>query len=172
MIVIKFSCINQRLRRITSGIIPSNAYGKLKFEFDFRTDDWDTVETKTANFAYRGDNYAVVLDANNQCFVPKEVIGLPSFSVSVQGGDIVTNYVRNPVEKVETGSGITPPNSDEAIDGKSSVYVPEVTPDNILVFTLQDEATEKRLEFDIDKTNDWNETDNTMGSNYLWEPMK
>ena len=38
MIVIKFSVYNQRLRRITSGIIPSNAYGKLKFEFDFRTE--------------------------------------------------------------------------------------------------------------------------------------
>ena len=52
------------------------------------------------------------------------------------------------------------------------ICVPEVTPDNILVFTLMDEPTEERLEFDIDKSNDWSETDNTMGSNYIWEPMK
>jgi hypothetical protein len=99
--VIKFSIYNQRLRRITSGIIPSNAYGKLKFEFDFRTDDWDMVTTKTASFYYNGKNYDIKLDKNNQCFVPKNVIHSPSFEVSVCGGDIVTNYIKNPVEKVD-----------------------------------------------------------------------
>ena len=172
MLVIKYSVYNQRLRRITSGIIPSNAYEKLKFEFDFRTDDWDVVETKTANFYYKGENYPIELDENNQCFVPKEVIYAPSFKVSIHGGNIVTNYVQNLVEEIKSSAGITPPSSDEITDGKTYVYVPEVTPDNMLVFTLQDEVTEERLEFDIDKSNDWNETDNTMGSNYIWEPMQ
>lgn len=116
MIVIKFSIYNQRLRRITSGIIPSNAYGKLKFEFDFRTDDWNAVETKTANFYYRGDNYHVELDENNQCFVPKEVINSPSFNVAVHGGDIVTNYVRNPVEYVKSSSPTIPDISDDELN--------------------------------------------------------
>ncbi len=93
ILVIKFSVYNQRLRRITASIIPSNAYGKLKFEFDFRTDDWDTVETKNANFSYRGENYSIELDENNQCFVPQEVLYSPSFKVSVFGGDIVTNTI-------------------------------------------------------------------------------
>ena len=62
MIVVKFSVNNQRLRKITSAIIPSNIYKKLKFEFDFRTEDWGTVETKTANFSYNGRNYAVELE--------------------------------------------------------------------------------------------------------------
>ena len=83
MLVVKFSCYNQRLRRITSGIIPSNAYGHLKFEFDFRTDDWNKAEIKTANFYYNGKNYPVELDVNNQCYVPQEVIYNPSFKVSV-----------------------------------------------------------------------------------------
>ena len=98
MIVIKFSIYGQRLRRITSGIIPSNAYGKVKFEFDFRTIDWDKVETKTANFYYNGENYPIDLDENNQCFVPEEVLYSPSFKVSVFGGDIVTNTINIPVE--------------------------------------------------------------------------
>lgn len=51
------------------------------------------------------------------------------------------------------------------------VYVPEVTPDNMLKFKLTDEVTDTELEFDIDKTNDWNELDHTTGSNYVWEPM-
>ena len=99
VIVIKFSVYNQRLRRITSGIIPSSAYGKLKFEFDFRTDDWNTAETKTANFYYNGENYPIDLDENNQCFIPEEVIYSPSFKVSVFGGDIFTNTITVPIDE-------------------------------------------------------------------------
>lgn len=171
MLVIKFSIHNSRLRRITSGIIPSNAYGKLKFEFDFRTDDWNEVTTKIANFYYKGTNYPIELDANNQCYVPKEVIHTPSFSIAVHGGDIVTNYVKNPVEEYKSSTG-TIPDDDEPMDDKTYVYVPDVTPDNMLVFTLQDTPGEERLEFDIDKSNDWDETDETVGSNYMWEPMQ
>lgn len=55
---------------------------------------------------------------------------------------------------------------------KTPVYVPEVTPDNMLVYTLEHEETKERLEFDIDKTNDWNHMDGTNGSSYVWEPMQ
>lgn len=58
------------------------------------------------------------------------------------------------------------------IDTKSPVYVPEVTPDNMLKFKLTDEATEEELEFDIDKSNDWDKMDHTKGSSFVWEPMK
>jgi hypothetical protein len=57
------------------------------------------------------------------------------------------------------------------LDVKSPVYIPEVTPDNMLKFTLNDNAVEEELEFDIDKSNDWNKIDNTTGSSYMWEPM-
>lgn len=52
------------------------------------------------------------------------------------------------------------------------VYVPEVTDDNMLVYTLEHGETEDRLEFDIDKSNDWNGLDGTTGSSYMWEPMQ
>lgn len=58
------------------------------------------------------------------------------------------------------------------IDTKSPVYVPEVTSDNMLKFKLTEDATEEELEFDIDKTNDWNDMDHTSGSSFVWEPMK
>ena len=54
----------------------------------------------------------------------------------------------------------------------SPVYVPEVTANNMLKFKLTDDATEEELEFDIDKSNDWNEIDHTEGSSFVWEPMK
>lgn len=52
------------------------------------------------------------------------------------------------------------------------VYVPEVTADNMLVYTREQGKTDERLEFDIDKTNDWDKIENTVGSNYVWEPMQ
>lgn len=52
------------------------------------------------------------------------------------------------------------------------VYVPEVAQDNMLVYTLEHGETKERLEFDIDKSNDWNCMDGTTGSSYVWEPMQ
>lgn len=52
------------------------------------------------------------------------------------------------------------------------VYVPDVTSDNTLVYTLEHGETAERLEFDIDKSNDWDKIDSTAGSSYVWEPMQ
>ena len=98
MLVIKFSVYNSRLRRIDSNIIPQSTYGYLKVQFDFRTNDWDVAEIKTANFYYNGENHPINLDEYNQCFVPENVIYSPSFRASVSGGDIVTNTISIPVE--------------------------------------------------------------------------
>ena len=170
MIVIKFSVHNQRLRRITSGIIPSNAYGKLKFEFDFRTDDWNGVATKTANFYYRGNNYEVNLDEHNQCFVPKEVIYTPSFSIAIHGGNIVTNYVGNPVEEVKSTTGTTPPSSDhECTSGV--VFVPSISDDKILSWTNNGNL-ENPEPVDLNPFDEWAETGNEIETDYIWEPMQ
>lgn len=167
MIVIKFSVYNQRLRRITSGIIPSNAYGQLKFEFDFRTDDWSTA-TKTANFSYGGENYYVELDENTQCVVPKEVICAPAFSVAVHGGDIVTNYVRNPVEELKSNAGAIPPADNETISGV--VFVPHINEDKILSWTIKDklDGTEEIPPVDLNPFDEWS-TDGDIVSEYEWE---
>lgn len=138
MLVIKFSIHNSRLRRITSGIIPSNAYGKLKFEFDFRTNDWAAVETKVANFYYKGANYRIKLDANNQCYVPKEVIYAPSFSVSIYGGDMITNSIRNPVEEVKSDSPTTP----DIFDDDTTSNNINILDGGTIIFDLTDDPTE------------------------------
>ena len=51
-----------------------------------------------AKFSYKGRTYPILIDENNVCTVPKEVIKIPSFSVSVFGGGITTNTVKIPVE--------------------------------------------------------------------------
>ena len=84
----------------------------------------------------------------------------------LDGGNVDIN-----LNKDDMGTIIDNIKDNIVIDNKSPVYVPEVTPDNMLKFKLTDEATEEELEFDIDKSNDWNKTDNTTGSSYVWEPM-
>lgn len=85
----------------------------------------------------------------------------------LDGGNIDINLDEEDVENIVDNikDNIT-------LETKSPVYVPEVTPDNMLKFTLTDEVTEEKLEFDIDKSNDWNKIEQTTGSNYIWERMK
>ena len=84
----------------------------------------------------------------------------------IDGGNIDVNLEETEIENIVDNlkDNIT-------IESKSPVYVPEVTSDNMLKFKLNTEATEEELEFDIDKSNDWNDTDNTVGSSFVWEPM-
>lgn len=84
----------------------------------------------------------------------------------VDGGNVEINLDEEDVDAIVDNI-----KDNISIEAKSSVYVPEVTSDNMLKFTLTDEAVEEKLEFDIDKSNDWNKIDNTTGSNYVWEPM-
>lgn len=104
MKVIKFYCNNQRLTRYTSGVITESSYSYLKFEFNFRTEDWDAVSTKTAVFNYKGNIYEIELDENNQCYVPKEVLKAPSFSVYLCGNNIITNSIKVLVEATESSA--------------------------------------------------------------------
>ena len=168
MLVSKLTVHNQRLRRITSGIIPSNAYGKLKFEFDFRTDDWAAVETKTANFYYNGENHPVDIDENNQCYVPKEVIHTPSFSVAVHGSNIVTNYIKNPVEKYKSNTGTIPPTDENITLG--AVFVPHIDEDKILSWTIKEglDGTEEIPSVDLNPFDEWS-SDGDIVSEYEWE---
>lgn len=79
----------------------------------------------------------------------------------LDGGNIDINLAEEDVENIV-----------DNLKDDIPVYVPEVTQDNILKFTLTKESAKEELEFDIDKSNDWNNMDQTTGSSYLWEPMK
>lgn len=134
MMVIKFSVHNQRLRRITSGLIPSNAYGEVKFEFDFRTDDWNDAENKTAVFVCRGINHHEPLDENNMCYVPKEVLHEGYFLVSIQDGyKFFTNEIRVPVTDIKDEFPIDP----DDYYWHKFVYVPTIDDNGVLSWTIQ-----------------------------------
>lgn len=98
MQVILFNVKHSRLVRYTSGVIASDSYERLKFEFNFKTDDWASVSIKTANFQYAGKTYHVNLDENNQVMVPAAVLNAPAFKVSIFGGGLSTESVKIPVK--------------------------------------------------------------------------
>lgn len=53
----------------------------------------------------------------------------------------------------------------------AGIYVPSMTED-MLTFTLSDNATEKVLSFDVDRSNNWSEIDGpATSSNYLWREL-
>ena len=50
------------------------------------------------------------------------------------------------------------------------VYVPDINNDE-LKYSLVYGETAKELIFDIDRSNEWDDTTNSGKSNYIWEPM-
>lgn len=167
MQVIKFFISNQRIWRYTSGVITEGA--DLKFEFVFKTDDWNAVATKTAVFSYKGKNYEAELDAYNQCTVPKEAIHDPCFKASLYGGGLITNTVKIPVEPKEgSGGGCD-------CDGTSGVvFVPEISDRKILSWTIKEVGEDLTVPkpTDLNPYDEWSETGNEVMSEYIWEPMQ
>lgn len=159
MQLMKFFIKNQRLWRFTSGIVVEGSYGYLKFEFIFKTEDWNAVTTKTAVFSYKGKNYEAELDEYNQCYVPKEALHDPCFKVSVYGGEIYTNTVTIPVEPKE-GIGN---------DTSTVVFVPEVSDKKILSWSIKEVGNDLTVPAptDLNPFDEW-EDDETV-SEYVWE---
>lgn len=163
MQVIKMYIKNQRLWRFTSGVITEGSYGYLKFEFIFKTEDWNAVTPKTAVFSYKGKNYEAELDEYNQCYVPKEAIHDPCFKVSLYGGETHTNTVTIPVEPKEGVDG-------DITVTSSVVYVPSIDDDKILTWTAK-KVTDDLAEIpatDLNPFDEWTE-DGDIVSEYEWE---
>lgn len=162
MILIKFFVKNSRLWRYTSGVITEGA--NLKFEFIFKTEDWNAATKKTAVFSYKGKNYEVELDEYNQCIVSKEAIHDPCFKVSLYGGEIYTNTVKIPVEPKEGFD------DDDGDTTSSAVFVPYIDNDKILSWTVVKnvESVEPPAPVDLNPFDEWSE-DGDTNSEYEWE---
>lgn len=102
-----------------------------------------------------------------------EAINKLSAIVNTKADNIVYDKKNKTIQLESNGLPIGDAVESVIGDGKTGgIYVPNVTPDNILEFTLQDTPTENYYEFDIDVSNDWvdDETgDDVSSSNYTWE---
>ena len=155
---------NQRLWRYSSGVVAEGSYGYLKMEFNFKTEDWNAAQTKTAVFSYKGKNYEAKLDENNQCYVRKEVLKEPFFSVSLYSENGITpNTVKIPVEhsnEIDDDNTTTKP---------SVVFVPEISDRKILSWTIKEISDDMTVPSptDLNPFDEW-ENDETV-SEYVWE---
>ena len=106
---ITFEVGNQTIIRTDRNKIVANSKNYLFADFSFSS-DWDGV-IKTAIFSKGKKSYSVILDKDNSCLVPWEVLEVGDFSVSVFGGDLITTD-SSIIPVIESGytEGQTPSN--------------------------------------------------------------
>lgn len=92
--IVSFALKNQIIRRTDYNIVVAQSKNYLRARFDALSDDW--IGPITAIF----NDYVVVLDENNECLVPWEVLQNPGVvSVSAFCGDLHTASVATMVVK-------------------------------------------------------------------------
>ena len=97
--MLEFVVNHQEIIRNDSFEVVAGSRNYLVARFTF-TEEW-TVK-KTAVFGKDDKHYTTLLDENNECYVPWEVIQPPMFTVSVFCGDLVTASVAD-VRVLESG---------------------------------------------------------------------
>lgn len=107
MRILDFEVERQRVKKSTncdfSGLV-AGSVGYLRARFNFVGSDWKDCPTMIARFWVDDKEYAILLDKNNSCEIPPEVLKEKKFAVSVLGANtayykIETNkiYVRQEV---------------------------------------------------------------------------
>ena len=88
MLYITFNVYKQKIKRTDTQQIVSDSRNYLKASFSFSDDDWTGI--KTAVFKNGDVVRHAILDDNNECLVPWEVIKPGILHVSVFCGDLIT----------------------------------------------------------------------------------
>ena len=121
-------------------------------------------ENKADNIMVDKETSTIQLTANGTPIGDKIKINVAASGISEiridEDGNLVAIYSNGEQEVVgKTGGNC------------AGVYIPSMTED-MLTFTLSDEATEKVLSFDIDQSNNWSEIDGSeTSSNYIWREL-
>lgn len=88
MRILEFNVDKQRLSKQQgcdfSGLV-SGSIGYLQARFHFSENEWCKCSTKVARFWINDQEHAEILDANNSCVIPSEVLTGSKFEVSVLG---------------------------------------------------------------------------------------
>lgn len=104
MIQLFFEVTNQKIKRTDTFKPVASSINYLYAHFDFLTKEWDNL-TKTAIFRYNDNSIEVILDADDNCLVPWEVIeNEGDIYVSVFAGNLITAN-KSRVHIYESGYG-------------------------------------------------------------------
>lgn len=121
---------------------------------------------KADNIVYDKETQTLQLTANGQLIgsaVNIGYVGTSVISIEVdESGNIIVNYSNGNSENIgKAGSGAC-----------AGVYIPSLSDDGIMTFTLKENAEEPVYEFDIDKSNNWTEISSPeQNTNYIWEAL-
>lgn len=136
MLHLNFNVHSQKLKRVDNTPIVSNSKGIYQCTFDFSGSEWEYRE-KTAVFTQgMGEPINVVLDGNNSCIIPSQILSSlknTTFTVSVfavgQNGEIVvtstneTVYVKDGTNtKGEEAEHVTPSMFEQIIGRISEIH--------------------------------------------------
>lgn len=86
---IEFDVTYQNIERSDRNHVVADSKNYLQAEFNFQTAEW-IGKTKTAIFARLGLIKNVILESDDTCMVPWEMLKTGSFTVSVFAGDLIT----------------------------------------------------------------------------------
>lgn len=105
---IEFDVTYQNIVRTDKNNVIADSRNYLQAEFNFQTAEW-IGKTKTAVFRRADLVLNVILDDDDTCMVPWEIIKTGSFMVSVFAGDLITaNYIKVPVAESGYDTGDAP----------------------------------------------------------------
>lgn len=121
---------------------------------------------KADNIVYDEETRTLQLTAHGQLI--GESVNISCNCISVvsikidESGNMIVNYSNGNSENIgKAGNGAC-----------VGVYIPSVSDDGIMTFTLKENAEEPVYKFDIDKTNDWTPIYGVeTSSNYIWEKL-
>lgn len=124
-------------------------------------------ETKADNIVFNKDTNEIWLTANGLQIGNKIKLN----SVSISGGIQTIEITRNNELVVVYADG-----SKEVVGkintSESGIYIPNVTKDGMLIYTLSDMPGDETLSFDINPFNNWNTLDGPEStSTYIWREL-
>lgn len=114
MAQLQFEITHQHIKRIDNFLPVAKSKNYLYAKFTFLTEEWENV-TATAIFRNDTDSYEVILDMNQECLVPWEILDTENkyFYVSVYAGDLITAdqsrvYIEKTGYSEDSGSSVEP----------------------------------------------------------------
>lgn len=131
-----FEINNQILVRTDKNKIVADSRNYLYAEFAFLSEDWNGI-TKTAIFRKGNKSFKIILDEDNICLVPWEVLECGTMFVSVFGGDLITtnslavSIMGSGYSEGETPSEPTPDVYSQILERINNLEVGEVSDERI-----------------------------------------
>ena len=136
-----FEINNQILARTDKNKVVADSRNYLYAEFAFLSEDWNGI-TKTAIFRKGNKSFKIILDEDNTCLVPWEVLECGTMFVSVFGGDLITT---NSLVVSIMGSGYS--EGDTPSEPTPDVYTQIISMiDNLETGSVSDEQIAKAVE--------------------------